>query len=287
MTRCFFVSDIHGSVDRYEKLLASISGERPYAVFMGGDLLPGGSLLNSPTRATGEDFVGGFLAVELGKLKSQLGTDYPRIFVILGNDDPRVEESSVLDTASKGIWEYVHNRRTALEDFTVYGYSYVPPSPFLLKDWERYDVSRYVDPGCVSPEEGIRSVPVSESEARHSTIQNDLELLSANYDLGNSIFLFHTPPYKTKLDRAALDGKMIDHVPLDVHVGSIAVKRFIEERQPLVTLHGHIHESACITGNWRARIGHTHLFTAAHDGPELALVRFDLEEPAAATRELI
>jgi hypothetical protein len=36
-----------------------------------------------------------------------------------------------------------------------------------------------------------------------------------------------------------------------------------------------------------ARIGRTHLFSAAHDGPELALVRFDLEDPASATRELI
>ena len=98
------------------------------------------------------------------------------------------------------------------------------------------------------------------------------------------MFLFHTPPHETKLDRAALDGKMVDHVPLDLHVGSIAVRRFIEARQPLLTLHGHIHESARLTGSWRDRIGRTHLFSAAHDGPELALVRFDLEHPEGATR---
>jgi len=34
----------------------------------------------------------------------------------------------------------------------------VPPTPFLLKDWEKYDVSAYVDPGCVSPEEGYHRV---------------------------------------------------------------------------------------------------------------------------------
>jgi Icc-related predicted phosphoesterase len=79
----------------------------------------------------------------------------------------------------------------------------------------------------------------------------------------------------------------VEHVPLNVHVGSIAVRRFIEERQPLVTLHGHVHESARLTGSWRDRIGRTHLFSAAHDGPELALVRFDLEDPASATRELL
>jgi Icc-related predicted phosphoesterase len=103
----------------------------------------------------------------------------------------------------------------------------------------------------------------------------------------NAVFLFHTPPYDTKLDRAALDGKMVDGVPVDVHVGSIAVRRFIELRQPTITLHGHIHESARITGSWKDRIGKTCLFSAAHDGPELALVRFTLENPENATRELL
>jgi Icc-related predicted phosphoesterase len=169
----------------------------------------------------------------------------------------------------------------------VYGYACVPPTPFLKRDWERYDVSRYVDPGCVSPELGMRSVPVDAHEIRYGTIAADLERLADEDDLRDSVFLFHTPPYRTALDRAALDGRMVDHVPMDVHVGSIAVRRFIEERQPLLTLHGHIHESARLTGAWRDRIGRTHLFSAAHDGPELCLVRFDLENPAEATRALI
>ena len=80
---------------------------------------------------------------------------------------------------------------------------------------------------------------------------------------------------------------MVDHVPLDVHVGSIAVRRFIEERQPLVTLHGHIHESTRLTGSWRDTIGRTHLFSAAHDEPELSLVRIDLDCPEEATRSLL
>jgi Icc-related predicted phosphoesterase len=133
----------------------------------------------------------------------------------------------------------------------------------------------------------MRSVPVNANEIRYGTIAADLERLAGEDDLRDSVFLFHTPPYRTALDRAALDGRMVDHVPMDVHVGSIAVRRFIEERQPLLTLHGHIHESARLTGAWRDRIGRTHLFSAAHDGPELCLVRFDLENPAEATRALI
>jgi Icc-related predicted phosphoesterase len=133
----------------------------------------------------------------------------------------------------------------------------------------------------------MRSVPVPQAEVRYGTIAQDLQRLTGDDDLTDATFLFHTPPYKTALDRAALDGQFVDHVPLDVHVGSIAVRRFIEERQPRLTLHGHIHESARLTGSWQDRIGETLLLGAAHDGPELALVKFDLEDPAGATRELI
>ena len=84
-----------------------------------------------------------------------------------------------------------------------------------------------------------------------------------------------TPP----LDRAALDGVRFDHVALDVHVGSIASPSLLEARGPLVSLHGHVHEAARLTGTFRTRLGRTHAFTAAHDGPELALVRFAPEDP--------
>ena len=133
----------------------------------------------------------------------------------------------------------------------------------------------------------MRSVEVSAHEARYSTIKEDLENLAGSGDLERAVFLFHTPPHETTLDRAALDGKSVDYVPLDLHVGSIAVQRFIQDRQPRITLHGHIHESPRLTGSWNDRMGRTHLFSAAHDGPELALIRFDLASPEQATRTLV
>jgi Icc-related predicted phosphoesterase len=156
-----------------------------------------------------------------------------------------------------------------------------------LKDWERYDVSRYVPHGCVSPEEGARSVDVAANVVKYSTIKEDLAQLTGENSMTKAIFLFHTPPHETGLDRAELDDKKIDGAPLDLHVGSIAVRRFIESRQPMLTLHGHIHESARLTGTWKDRIGRTHMFTAAHDGPELALVWFDLDDLDGAERELL
>ncbi|MEW6743906.1 MAG: hypothetical protein AB1486_14225 [Planctomycetota bacterium] len=122
---------------------------------------------------------------------------------------------------------------------------------------------------------------------RFTTIKSDLASLAGSDSLERSIFLFHTPPHDTALDLVAFPSKVVDHAPLDPHVGSIAVRRFIEQRQPLLTLHGHIHESARLTGKWRDRIGRTPIFSAAHDGPELALVSFDLEDLDRGTRELL
>ncbi len=282
---CFFVTDLHGSAHRYETLFRLLEAERPRALFMGGDLLPSGFTVISET-GTG-DFIEETLCAGFRQLRSTLGSEAPQVFLILGNDDGRMDEEAIRAGEEEGLWHYIHGRRVDLDDHPVYGYAYVPPTPFMLKDWERYDVSRFVDVGCVSPEEGRRSVPVPENEIRYSTIADDLEALTGDEDLSRAVMLFHTPPYQTALDRAALDGKMVDHVPLDVHVGSMAVRRFIEARQPLVTLHGHIHESARITGSWQERIGKTVCLGAAHDGPELAVVSFRLDDPASAQRRLV
>lgn len=287
MRTCFFVSDLHGDETRYRKLFTAIARDRPSGVFLGGDLLPSGMFSLAGLTPLHRDFIGGFLAPAFLALREELGEGRPEVFLILGNDDARAEEAAVLEAATRGAWEYAHPRRLPFGSFEVFGYSFVPPTPFLLKDWERYDVSRFVDPGCVSPEEGRRSVPVSEQEARYATIVEDLRELAGGEPLDRAIFLFHAPPYDSPLDRAALDGRRFEHAPLDVHVGSIAVRRFIEERQPLVTLHGHVHESARLTGEWRCRIGRTHALSAAHDGPELALVRFDPGAPEGASRQLI
>jgi Icc-related predicted phosphoesterase len=278
MTRCFFVSDLHGREPRYAALAAAVRRERPAAVFLGGDLLP-----HALTGGFAEDV----LVPLFASLRDALRDHYPRVFLILGNDDPRREELALLAAQERGLWEYLHMRRSELAGCAIYGYSHVPPTPFRLKDWERYDVSRFVDPGCVSPEEGLHTFPVPEGDLRHGTIATDLVTLVGEADVSRAVCLFHSPPYKTQLDRAALDGRIVEHVPLDVHVGSIAIRRFIESRQPLLMLHGHVHESARLTGAWRDRIGATWLVSAAHDGPELALVRFDLEAPEDATRELL
>jgi len=287
MSECVFVSDLHGDESRCVKLFDFLQAEKPGALFIGGDILPPGFGVTQSNLCDNAEFLVDYFLEELKNLRETLSSRYPQVFIILGNDDPAVFEEDVQLGVKRGLWQYVHNSRRRFHNHSVYGYSFIPPSPFQLKDWEKYDASRYTDPGSVSPEDGILSRKSGDDNRKFQTIDRDIKDLVGDDDLSNSVFLFHAPPYETYLDRAALDGKSIDHAQLDVHVGSIAIKRFIEQKQPLLTLHGHIHESSRLTGSWRDRFGRTHMFTASHDGPELAIVRFDLDDLDAATRLLL
>lgn len=284
MNRSYFCSDMHGSVSRYEKLSDYIVKNVPTHVFIGGDILPH---IHHNFSIQTEDFVDNYLKGFFSKLKTQLGQEYPTFYIILGNDDARWEEEKLLNLEKDGLIIYAHNKIIKVGDFKIIGYNYVPPTPFQLKDWEKYDVSRYVDHGSISPEEGRRTVPVDIKKVRHSTIQKDLAILSKDIEIEKSIWLMHSPPYKTCLDRADLDGKKIDHAPLDVHVGSIAIRKFIEEKQPLLTLHGHIHESTKLTGCWKEKIGRTYCFNGAHHGSELAIINFDINNLEKAERFIL
>jgi Icc-related predicted phosphoesterase len=279
--QCIFVSDIHGGTSRYDTLMAIVKREQPDGVFIGGDLLPGGFGLTGDV----EVFFEHVLFSRIRDLrKKEVNT---RFFVILGNDDPRSFEPIFIKASEEGLIDYVHDKTVLLGEVSVTGYAYVPPTPFQLKDWEKFDVSQYVDIGGVSPLEGVRSVEVSQDRVRFGTIAGDLKRLAQGIDMDRAIFLFHSPPYHSLLDRAALDGKKIDHVAVDVHVGSIAIQRFIKKRQPLVTLHGHVHESMHLSGGWHEVFGRTHAMSAAHDGAELAVVRFDTDDLDSASRELV
>jgi Icc-related predicted phosphoesterase len=62
------------------------------------------------------------------------------------------------------------------------------------------------------------------------------------------IFNLHCPPHDTLLDTAPLlDETMkavtVNGVIMETNVGSTAVAEAIRKHQPLISLHGHIHES--------------------------------------------
>ena len=70
------------------------------------------------------------------------------------------------------------------------------------------------------------------------------EGLSQVGDVKDCILVSHTPPFQTKVDKLR-NGK---------HVGSTAVRTFIDQQQPLLCLTGHIHES-----RGQDYIGRTHI----------------------------
>jgi Icc-related predicted phosphoesterase len=70
------------------------------------------------------------------------------------------------------------------------------------------------------------------------------ELVSLVNDKSNAIFNFHAPPYGFALDLAPeLSKDLVQAADRKIHVGSRAVAKMIEKYQPLIGLHGHIHES--------------------------------------------
>jgi Icc-related predicted phosphoesterase len=69
-------------------------------------------------------------------------------------------------------------------------------------------------------------------ELTEAEIKEELDNLVDGLDQ-NFILVTHAPPHDTLVDRTH-DG---------IHVGSKSIREFIEERQPMAALCGHIHES--------------------------------------------
>jgi len=279
MNSCLFVCDLHGKMSRYEALFKIIKKEKPDFVFLGGDLLPhqGFHQTQVPGRI---DFVHDFLIRKFSSLKEKMDCHYPEVFLIPGNDDHKSDFIGVAEGEDKELWRNLHNRCLVLGKYRFYGYACVPPTPFRIKDWERFDVSKETGPGCIAPRDGYHSAK-PDHDPENDTIRDDIRNLVNNDDLEFGVFLFHSPPYNTFLDQAEIGvGKVLP-------VGSKAIRNFIAEKQPFITMHGHIHESVRISGEWKQSFGRTFSFSAAHDGPELAVVRFELHLPQLATRMLV
>ncbi|MBS7634624.1 metallophosphoesterase family protein [Candidatus Bathyarchaeota archaeon] len=67
----------------------------------------------------------------------------------------------------------------------------------------------------------------------YGTLQKSLKDLGDRINNSQTILISHAPPKNTNLDTTSIGG----------HVGSISVRKFIEEYKPALTLCGHIHEA--------------------------------------------
>ncbi len=96
-------------------------------------------------------------------------------------------------------------------------------------------------------------------------------------NLETAVFCIHVPPYDTFIDQApmleddlriAVKGGHTHMIP----VGSTAVRNIIEKYQPLVALHGHIHESP-----GRVKLGRTECLNPGSEYAEGILKGFLVE----------
>jgi len=91
-----------------------------------------------------------------------------------------------------------------------------------------------------TPWDTFREAPEEDLAARIEAVASQVP------DMSRTIFNFHAPPYGTGLDEApALDATLrpIHGGAVMKPVGSMAVRDAITRHQPLLSVHGHIHES--------------------------------------------
>jgi hypothetical protein len=92
----------------------------------------------------------------------------------------------------------------------------------------------------------------SPREVEEKRLRDIIErLVGKIQDTSHAIFNFHCPPYNTRLDECPMLTKDLKPVfsggsLILQHVGSASVREFIERMQPLLGLHGHVHEARAV-----------------------------------------
>ena len=276
--KILFTSDLHGEEVLYQQILDTAREAGVEILILGGDLLP--SLRNTGRYEEmireQQSFIDGFL---LGFFRKGLETRFRQIFLVPGNWDPAYPE--IFATPLEGLVDLGQKSFRLESGYEFVGYPFVPPTPFRPKDYEKMDDLESSWPPQKSPSY-IRSAgrpfilePIDPHEYLRGigTIEEDLRRLPAAEDLRKKIYVMHSPPWGTHLDR----------IQGGHSVGSRSIRKFIEAFQPLLTLHGHIHEAPRLSGDYKDRIGKTlcvnpgQMLPKDKSFPDLQGVVFDLE----------
>jgi len=251
--RCLYTSDLHGEIHLYQELLSLASSTSSEIVVMGGDLLP-----SFPPTKKYEDmvpnqkaFIDQFLS---SFFENILGTrSVQQIFLIPGNWD--LSYPYLFREPKEGIFDLTQKSYRLKNGYELIGYPFVPPTPFRPKNYEKMDDQATPWPPQKSPSYILEPVQTDQLTPidpylylkEQETIQEDLDRLPRPLDPQRAVYIMHSPPFGTRLD--LIQGEK--------SAGSRSIRTFIERNQPLLTLHGHIHESAELSGTYVDRIGET------------------------------
>jgi Icc-related predicted phosphoesterase len=299
-TRVFYAADLHGSTPAWRKFVNAASFYGADALVFGGDLM-GKALVpivvsNGRLRAE----VGG-QTVEADRSELSSLTDRIEVAgfywkVIDADehaallDDPLLVEGETQELARERLRSWIAFARERLDgtDVRVYLTGGNDDAPAVLEVLEREDDDRVVSSeGRLVDLDGEHtmitvglSTPTPWDTAREATepeIDRVIEDCVAGVpDVSRCVFNLHCPPKDTILDRCLKLRVVPGQLPKPIREGgrfvttgggSEAVRESIGRHQPLVGLHGHIHESP-----GRLKIGRTLCF---NPGSEYAQGRLE------------
>lgn len=263
------LADIHHSEKNWDHLVEAAWQHRPDLVAIAGDLMPKGrGILNQ------FDYL-----PYVKKCARRINESGAELVLILGNDDNQLLVPELISGENEGLWHYVADRVLEVKGYDFCGCSWIRDYPFAYKYWvapeseEDLSVSDWQlgPPLLINSDNQIEEIPDLESylKGKPSIIKSLEKMAVGVKNMSRSIWLIHEPPAHLGFDHCATGDK----------VGSPLVFKFISERQPLLTIHGHIHEAPRYNGGiWAARVGSTTSIQAGQLDDELCYVNLELND---------
>ena len=247
--KILYATDLHGDKAKYEKLLDIAVLNDIKIIINGGDIL-------SKTRNRHLEqplFIKEYLSAYLKKLKKY----NIKYLVMLGNDDLSVVDKLFDEVCNK--YDNVYNMagsKVNIDGYDFIGMNYILDHPFGCKDRvvmeDNYVFQRQYNPIALLSNDIDYDEITDWFEYAHTKLpkmKSILNKLPKSKDKDKTIYIMHMPPSNLKL------GQLLYQ---DLDIGSNDIYNFIKDKQPLLTLHGHIHESPdTISGKWINYIGNT------------------------------
>ncbi len=269
--RLLFTADLHGSNAAFRKLLSAAKIHRVQHVIVGGDLT--GKAIVPIVKVDGrhEAWLFGHreeveTQAELRALRDKIGT------VGFYDHVCAPDEARALDADPDALHRlFVEKMNARLREWLDLAGEHLAPlgvpvwvipgnddDPSVDPVLEASDHARMVDHRVVELDEDHELVSLGDTSMTPWACPRDYpeehmyrvvdDLLSKVRQPETAIFNFHCPPRDTKIDQCpALNDRLeIVHQGGQVvttSAGSAAIREGIERLQPLISLHGHIHEA--------------------------------------------
>jgi uncharacterized protein len=272
MTRILYGSDFHGSEAVFRKFLASGIQYKANALMVGGDVT--GKAMVPVIHQGGGRYIGHLFGADkvattpdelaaLNKSISSVGF-YP---IVLEKDEAVELES---DPEKMGArfeqemcnrvreWMKLGEEKLVPQNITLYFMAGNDDLYSIDKVVEEFEHIRNPDMKCFELEGGYTVVGLSNANMTPWRCVRDIEEpeLATKLDAlagliekpDRTIAIIHVPPFNSGLDTCPDLDKDLKIITQGGQVvmksaGSPAVRAFIEKVQPMLTLHGHIHES--------------------------------------------